>query len=47
MYEVDFFLADKTKLIPIEIKSSDVNRHKSLDAFCEKYSGDTCFLRRT
>ena len=38
-YEVDFLLTDKAKLIPIEVKSSAVNSHKSMDAFCEKYSG--------
>ncbi len=38
-YEVDFLLTDRTKLIPVEVKSSDANRHKSMDAFCEKYSG--------
>jgi len=37
-YEVDFLLTDRTKLIPVEVKSSDVNSHKSMDAFCEKYS---------
>jgi len=37
-YEVDFLLTDKTKIIPIEVKSSAVNSHKSMDAFCEKYS---------
>lgn len=38
-YEIDFLLTDRTKLIPVEVKSSDANRHKSMDAFCEKYSG--------
>ena len=38
-YEVDFLLTDKTKLIPVEVKSSDTRIHKSMDAFCEKYSG--------
>lgn len=37
-YEVDFLLTEKTKLIPIEVKSSAVKSHKSMDAFCEKYS---------
>ena len=27
------------KIIPVEVKSSNVKRHKSLDVFTEKYSG--------
>lgn len=38
-YEIDFLLTDRTKLIPVEVKSSDNRVHKSMDAFCEKYSG--------
>lgn len=37
-YEIDFFLARKNKLCPIEIKSSGYKTHKSLDAFSQKYS---------
>lgn len=37
-YEIDFLLARKNKLCPIEIKSSGYKTHKSLDAFFEKYS---------
>lgn len=37
-YEVDFLISKKNKLCPIEVKSSGYNVHKSLDAFCEKYS---------
>lgn len=37
-YEIDFLLSRGTKLCPIEVKSSGYNTHKSLDAFCEKYS---------
>jgi predicted AAA+ superfamily ATPase len=37
-YEIDFLLARENKMCPIEIKSSDYRRHKSLDAFCEKFS---------
>ena len=37
-YEVDFLLSKGSKLIPIEVKSSGYNTHKSLDAFCEKYA---------
>ncbi len=38
-YEIDFILARKNKIIPIEVKSSGYNTHKSLDVFTEKYSG--------
>lgn len=38
-YEVDFLLADKTKLVAIEVKSSHINNHRSIDAFAKKYSG--------
>ena len=37
-YEVDFLLSRGNKLVPIEVKSSSYRTHKSLDAFCEKYS---------
>ena len=37
-YEVDFLLSRGSKLYPIEVKSSGYNSHKSLDAFCEKFS---------
>ncbi len=36
-YEVDFLLARKDKICPIEVKSSGYNSHKSLDKFQEKY----------
>mgnify|MGYP003300740223 CR=1 FL=1 len=32
-YEIDFLIDDKTKLIPVEIKSSDINNHKSINEF--------------
>ncbi|MBR2255078.1 MAG: DUF4143 domain-containing protein, partial [Candidatus Methanomethylophilaceae archaeon] len=35
--EVDFVLADGRGLVPIEVKSSRVNPHKSLDRFMRKY----------
>lgn len=38
-YEVDFLLARRNKICPIEVKSSSYKRHASLDAFCEKFSG--------
>lgn len=37
-YEIDFLLARKNKVCPIEIKSSGYNTHASLDAFSEKFS---------
>ena len=37
-YEVDFLVVSKTKVIPIEIKSSRTRPHDSMDAFVEKYS---------
>ncbi len=36
-YEVDFLLTSGKKLIPIEVKSSLYNTHKSLDKFQEKH----------
>lgn len=37
-YEIDFILARKNKIIPIEVKSSGYKTHRSLDVFTEKYS---------
>ncbi len=37
-YEVDFLLARKNKICPIEVKSSGYKTHKSLDEFSKKYS---------
>ena len=37
-YEVDFLLSRGNKLVPIEVKSSGYKTHKSLDAFCDKFS---------
>ena len=37
-YEIDFLLSRGAKLHPIEVKSSGYNAHKSLDAFCQKFS---------
>lgn len=36
-YEIDFLLARKNKVCPIEVKSSGYNTHASLDAFFKKY----------
>ncbi len=37
-YEIDFLLSRGDKIVPIEVKSSGYKTHKSLDAFCNKYS---------
>lgn len=37
-YEIDFLLSRGAKICPIEVKSSGYNSHKSLDAFCERFS---------
>ena len=37
-YEIDFLLAKKNKVCPIEVKSSGYKTHASLDAFTKKYS---------
>lgn len=37
-YEIDFLLPIRKKVIPLEVKSSSYKSHKSLSAFCEKYS---------
>lgn len=40
-YEVDFILAKKNKVCPIEVKSSGYKTHASIDAFADKFSGKT------
>lgn len=40
-YEVDFLLASHTKLVPIEVKSSALGEHESINEFCTKYSKQT------
>ncbi len=37
-YEVDFLLTRKSKICPIEVKSSQSKEHPSIDAFQKKYS---------
>lgn len=37
-YEIDFITISKSKLVPIEVKSSATTQHKSIDVFAEKYS---------
>lgn len=38
-YEINFILARKNKIVPLEVKSSGYKTHKSLDVFTEKFSG--------
>lgn len=37
-YEIDFLLSAGSKIIPLEVKSSRVTNHSSIDAFYKKYS---------
>ncbi len=37
-YEVDFLLPDRAKIAAIEVKSSNVNNHTSINEFAKKYS---------
>ncbi len=37
-YEIDFLVTDGAKIVPIEVKSSNHNNHKSINKFCKKYS---------
>ena len=37
-FEIDFLLTSKNKIVPIEVKSSSVKNHKSIDDFEKKYS---------
>ena len=37
-YEIDFLIRQKTKTIPIEVKSSRIENHQSIDVFIAKYS---------
>lgn len=38
-YEIDFLLSREFKIWPLEVKSSGYKTHKSLDEFCQKFSG--------
>ena len=37
-YEIDFLISENTKLVPIEVKSSESRNHSSINEFSEKYS---------
>ena len=39
LYEIDFLTSMGDKICPIEVKSGNYRGHKSLDVFCEKFSG--------
>ena len=39
-YEIDFIIPSGKKIIPIEVKSSKIRPHKSMDGFIEKHSRD-------
>ena len=36
-YEIDFLLSSRTKIVPVEVKSSSVKTHESIIAFAQKY----------
>lgn len=40
-FEIDFLVASKTKIVPIEVKSSGLGMHKSITEFQRKYSKNT------
>ena len=37
-FEIDFLITSKNKIVPIEVKSSAIKNHKSIDNFEMKYS---------
>ncbi len=37
-YDIDFLIRRKQKVIPVDIKPAAIKSHKSIGAFCEKYS---------
>lgn len=38
-YEIDFLIANRTKILPVEIKSSGLGLHESLKVFADKFAG--------
>lgn len=36
-YEIDFLLSSGSKIVPVEVKSSETRNHESIDRFSEKY----------
>lgn len=39
LYEIDFLTSLDDKICPLEVKSGNYRSHKSMDVFCEKFSG--------
>ena len=39
LYEIDFLISKGDKICPLEVKSGNYRSHKSLDVFCDKFSG--------
>ena len=39
LYEIDFLISRGDKICPIEVKAGNYRGHKSLDIFCNKFSG--------
>lgn len=39
LYEIDFLISSGDKVSPLEVKSGNYRNHKSLDVFCDKFSG--------
>ncbi len=37
-YEIDFLYIDKTKVVPLEVKSNSIQHHESIDEFKKKHS---------
>ncbi len=37
-YEIDFLFVDKSKIVPLEVKSNQTKKHESIDNFGVKYS---------
>lgn len=50
LYEIDFLTSVKDKICPLEVKSGNYRTHKSLDAFCNKFSnrigGNMLFIQK-
>ena len=38
LHEIDFLISSGDKICPLEVKSGNYKSHKSLDAFCDKFS---------
>lgn len=38
LHEIDFLISSGDKICPLEVKSGNYKSHKSLDAFCNKFS---------